>query len=86
MDASARWKKAHRYTHTILLRAPEEAVLQAIMAERGESATGACRVALLGYEEAQTLRAELAAAQAEVDALHAQSVRPWWRRMFGGKK
>lgn len=95
MDAAARWKKANRYTHTILLRAPEEAVLQAIMA-RGESATGACRVALLGYEEAQTLRAELAAsraevdalraelaaAQAEVDALRAQAVRPWWRRIF----
>ena len=96
MDAAARWKKAHRHTHTILLRDPEEAVMQAIMAARGESATGACRVALLGYAEAQALRAELAAAQAEVEALRtelaaaqadvealrAQAVRPWWRRIF----
>ena len=96
MDAAARWKKANRYTHTILLRAEEEDVLQAIMAARNESATGACRVALLGYAEAQALRAELAAAQAEVEALRtelaaaqaevealrAQAVRPWWRRIF----
>lgn len=98
MDAAARWKKANRYTHTILLRAEEEAVLQAIMA-RGESATGACRVALLGYAQVEALhaelaaaqadvdalRTELAAAQAEVDALRAQAVRPWWRRIFGKK-